>query len=169
MKNKHADEQRRIVVGVDGFESSKAALRWAIHQAKLTGAVLLAGADAQGAVGRRHRGAKAAAVSAPAIQIVEHGSMITKTLTPFCGVKPFTIMKIEQRTVPVERVHRRPAREPQDRLPGPGSGGGDPPDVPVQVEIRIVAPPGRDEADEGFDHSLAPVFSLAVALIMPNV
>lgn len=24
----------RIVVGVDGFESSKAALRWAIHQAK---------------------------------------------------------------------------------------------------------------------------------------
>jgi nucleotide-binding universal stress UspA family protein len=31
---------RRIVVGVDGFESSKAALRWAIHQAKLTGAVV---------------------------------------------------------------------------------------------------------------------------------
>src|ERR1039457_6615365 len=30
----------RIVVGVDGFESSKAALRWAIHQAKLTGAVV---------------------------------------------------------------------------------------------------------------------------------
>jgi nucleotide-binding universal stress UspA family protein len=35
------DEDRpRIVVGVDGFESSKAALRWAIHQAKLTGAVV---------------------------------------------------------------------------------------------------------------------------------
>jgi nucleotide-binding universal stress UspA family protein len=30
----------RIVVGVDGFESSAAALRWAIHQAKLTGAVV---------------------------------------------------------------------------------------------------------------------------------
>ena len=30
----------RIVVGVDGFESSQAALRWAIHQAKLTGAVV---------------------------------------------------------------------------------------------------------------------------------
>lgn len=30
----------RIVVGVDGFESSMAALRWAIHQAKLTGAVV---------------------------------------------------------------------------------------------------------------------------------
>ena len=30
----------RIVVGVDGFESSKAALRWAIHQAKLAGAVV---------------------------------------------------------------------------------------------------------------------------------
>ena len=30
--------RRRIVVGVDGFESSKAALRWAIRQAKLTGA-----------------------------------------------------------------------------------------------------------------------------------
>ena len=28
------------MVGVDGFESSKAALRWAIHQAKLTGAVV---------------------------------------------------------------------------------------------------------------------------------
>jgi nucleotide-binding universal stress UspA family protein len=28
------------VVGVDGFESSTAALRWAIHQAKLTGAVV---------------------------------------------------------------------------------------------------------------------------------
>jgi nucleotide-binding universal stress UspA family protein len=30
----------RIVAGVDGFESSTAALRWAIHQAKLTGAVV---------------------------------------------------------------------------------------------------------------------------------
>jgi nucleotide-binding universal stress UspA family protein len=30
----------RIVVGVDGFEQSRAALRWAIHQAKLTGAVV---------------------------------------------------------------------------------------------------------------------------------
>jgi nucleotide-binding universal stress UspA family protein len=31
---------RRIVVGVDGFESSKAALRWAIRQAQLSGAVV---------------------------------------------------------------------------------------------------------------------------------
>jgi nucleotide-binding universal stress UspA family protein len=38
--NRHNDEVRRIVVGVDGFESSKAALRWAIHQAMLTGAVV---------------------------------------------------------------------------------------------------------------------------------
>jgi nucleotide-binding universal stress UspA family protein len=30
-------ENRRIVVGVDGSPSSTAALRWAIHQAKLTG------------------------------------------------------------------------------------------------------------------------------------
>jgi hypothetical protein len=30
----------RIIAGVDGFESSKAALRWAIHQAKLTGVVV---------------------------------------------------------------------------------------------------------------------------------
>lgn len=30
-------QQRRIVVGVDGSSSSKAALRWAIRQAKLTG------------------------------------------------------------------------------------------------------------------------------------
>jgi nucleotide-binding universal stress UspA family protein len=40
MRNRQGDEQRRIVVGVDGFESSKAALRWAIRQAKLTGAVV---------------------------------------------------------------------------------------------------------------------------------
>lgn len=30
-------QEGRIVVGVDGSESSKAALRWAIHQARLTG------------------------------------------------------------------------------------------------------------------------------------
>ncbi len=40
MKTRNSDDQPRIVVGVDGFESSKAALRWAIHQAKLTGAVV---------------------------------------------------------------------------------------------------------------------------------
>jgi nucleotide-binding universal stress UspA family protein len=33
-------ERPRIVVGVDGFEPSKAALRWAIDQAKLTGAIV---------------------------------------------------------------------------------------------------------------------------------
>jgi len=32
--------ERRIVVGVDGSESSKAALRWAIRQANLTGATV---------------------------------------------------------------------------------------------------------------------------------
>ena len=40
MKNKQNEDWPRIVVGVDGFESSKAALRWAIRQAKLTGAVV---------------------------------------------------------------------------------------------------------------------------------
>ena len=40
MNSRQGDEQRRIVVGVDGFESSKAALRWAIRQAKLTRAVV---------------------------------------------------------------------------------------------------------------------------------
>ena len=40
MKNRQEDEQPRIVVGVDGFESSRTALRWAIHQAKLTGSVV---------------------------------------------------------------------------------------------------------------------------------
>jgi nucleotide-binding universal stress UspA family protein len=40
MKGGQNDEPRRIVVGVDGLESSKAALRWAIHQARLTGAVV---------------------------------------------------------------------------------------------------------------------------------
>jgi nucleotide-binding universal stress UspA family protein len=40
MKSTHSGEQPRIVVGVDGYESSRAALRWAIRQAKLTGAVV---------------------------------------------------------------------------------------------------------------------------------
>jgi nucleotide-binding universal stress UspA family protein len=40
MNSRQGDEEHRIVVGVDGFESSKAALRWAIRQAKLTGAVV---------------------------------------------------------------------------------------------------------------------------------
>ena len=40
MNSRQGDEEHRIVVGVDGFESSKAALRWAICQAKLTGAVV---------------------------------------------------------------------------------------------------------------------------------
>ena len=40
MNSRQNDETPRIVVGVDGFESSKAALRWAIHQAKLAGAVV---------------------------------------------------------------------------------------------------------------------------------
>jgi nucleotide-binding universal stress UspA family protein len=34
------NERPRIVVGVDGFEPSMAALRWAIHQASLAGAVV---------------------------------------------------------------------------------------------------------------------------------
>jgi nucleotide-binding universal stress UspA family protein len=33
-----AGQEQRIVVGVDGSESSRAALRWAIRQARLTGA-----------------------------------------------------------------------------------------------------------------------------------
>jgi nucleotide-binding universal stress UspA family protein len=40
MNSGSEQDRPRIVVGVDGFESSKAALRWAIHQAKLTGAVV---------------------------------------------------------------------------------------------------------------------------------
>ena len=40
MNGRPDGETRRIVVGVDGFESSADALRWAIHQAKLTGAVV---------------------------------------------------------------------------------------------------------------------------------
>ena len=40
MKSTRSGEQPRIVVGVDGYESSKAALRWAIRQAELTGAVV---------------------------------------------------------------------------------------------------------------------------------
>ena len=35
-------EQQRIIVGVDGSESSKCALRWALKQAKLAGAVVRA-------------------------------------------------------------------------------------------------------------------------------
>jgi len=40
MKNTQTGERPCIVVGVDGFEPSEAALRWAIRQAKLTGAVV---------------------------------------------------------------------------------------------------------------------------------
>lgn len=40
MNSMKSNDQPRIVVGVDGFESSRAALRWAIHQAELTGAVV---------------------------------------------------------------------------------------------------------------------------------
>ncbi len=40
MTSNQGDERPRIVVGVDGSEPSKAALRWAIHQARLTGAVV---------------------------------------------------------------------------------------------------------------------------------
>lgn len=40
MNSGQSDEFPRIVVGVDDSESSSAALRWAIHQAKLTGAVV---------------------------------------------------------------------------------------------------------------------------------
>ena len=43
MKNRQNEEWPRIVVGVDGFESSRAALRWAIRQARLTGAVVVGG------------------------------------------------------------------------------------------------------------------------------
>lgn len=38
MNNSEAGNGHRIVVGVDGSEASKSALRWAIHQARLTGA-----------------------------------------------------------------------------------------------------------------------------------
>jgi nucleotide-binding universal stress UspA family protein len=40
MNSGHGNERPRIVVGVDGFEASTAALRWAIGQARLTGAVV---------------------------------------------------------------------------------------------------------------------------------
>lgn len=40
MTQPQAEKERRIVVGVDGSPSSKAALAWAIRQAKLTGAVV---------------------------------------------------------------------------------------------------------------------------------
>jgi nucleotide-binding universal stress UspA family protein len=40
MDSGHTTERPRIVVGVDGFEPSMAALRWAIHQARLTAAVV---------------------------------------------------------------------------------------------------------------------------------
>jgi nucleotide-binding universal stress UspA family protein len=54
----------RIVVGVDGFESSKAALRWAIHQAKLTGAVVVDAAEGADllVVGNRGHGGLAEAL-----------------------------------------------------------------------------------------------------------
>jgi nucleotide-binding universal stress UspA family protein len=40
MNGSGKDGQARIVVGVDGSEGSKHALRWAARQAKFTGATL---------------------------------------------------------------------------------------------------------------------------------
>ena len=40
MTQPSGDDERRIVVGVDGSASSKAALAWAVKQADLTGAVV---------------------------------------------------------------------------------------------------------------------------------
>jgi len=40
MTHAHNETERRIVVGVDGSVPSKAALGWAVRQAKLTGAVV---------------------------------------------------------------------------------------------------------------------------------
>ncbi|MEV5753977.1 universal stress protein [Actinoallomurus sp. NPDC052308] len=40
MANEHGENQDRIVVGVDGSEPSRAALRWALRQARLTGAAV---------------------------------------------------------------------------------------------------------------------------------
>jgi nucleotide-binding universal stress UspA family protein len=40
MDSEYTTERPRIVVGIDGLEPSMAALRWAIHQARLTGAVV---------------------------------------------------------------------------------------------------------------------------------
>lgn len=37
MSEQQGDSSRRIVVGVDGSPSSRAALRWAVHQAGMTG------------------------------------------------------------------------------------------------------------------------------------
>lgn len=39
-RQSHDENERRVVVGVDGSVSSKAALGWAIRQAELTGAVV---------------------------------------------------------------------------------------------------------------------------------
>lgn len=38
--DEHSSSERRIVVGVDGSDQSKAALRWALRQAELTGAAI---------------------------------------------------------------------------------------------------------------------------------
>ena len=62
---------------------------------------------------------------------------------------------LPQRAGPVEGGHRRPARERQDRVPRAWRGSGDPAQVEVQVEMRIVAPPGDGEAERGLDDALA--------------
>lgn len=40
MSTEYGERERKIVVGVDGSDPSKAALAWAIRQARLTGAVV---------------------------------------------------------------------------------------------------------------------------------
>jgi len=83
MKSRQSGEPPRIVVGVDGSESSKAALRWAIRHAKLTRAVVEAVTTWQVPVGtgwiptadiRNYRG--------DAIDV------LTEALTEMCTVDP---------------------------------------------------------------------------------
>ncbi len=73
----------RIVVGVDGFESSKAALRWAIHQAKLTGGVVEAVTAWQ---------VPAGAGQVPAADMPDYQDdarmVLTEAITEMCMVDP---------------------------------------------------------------------------------
>jgi hypothetical protein len=73
----------------------------------------------------------------------------------FAALQTFDQGDLPQRTGPVECGHRRAARELEHRFPRAGRGSDDPVQVPAQVEMRVIGPPGDGDTKRGFDDVLA--------------
>jgi nucleotide-binding universal stress UspA family protein len=86
--NRQDQENRRIVVGVDGSPSSAATLRWAIHQAKLTGS------EVEAVIVWRMPAAYGIAPVAPGAVDWERDAeeLLDKALAEFIAVEPDVII-----------------------------------------------------------------------------